>query len=114
MSQSVTITISATVTGDGEQLSVTKVLTNGTATPIPIQNLVCTATVAMVVTVPSGVANGVLIVPPASSASTKVYKGIAGDNGIVAVGNQVALFGQTSGTFVIQSTANETLQLIWC
>jgi hypothetical protein len=109
-----TVTLSATVQGDG-------VSTTFTPPTSPIQNQAAPTSGPQSVTlsagnntiaVPSG-ATGVLICPPTGSTNNKTFKGVNGDTGVAMAQAAPSYFALGSGvaSFVINAAAIETLNL---
>ena len=66
------------------------------------------------VTVPSGfTVNVVKVFPPSGSSNTKTYKGVTGDTGFVGTSQVVTLPVTAGGTFVINSTGGEVVDLVY-
>lgn len=115
---SVTISASCVVYGNGTNYTATLPLQNATPIATPVQTL---ATVnggsGVNVTAPSGVTNGVWIIPPSGSAIQKTFKGVTGDTGIGgSTGNPASwVFLPVIGGAVFNIAANgvETLTLVW-
>jgi hypothetical protein len=66
------------------------------------------------VNVPAGfTVNGALVLPPASSTNTKIYKGVAGDTGFTGTFQPVMVPVAAAGSFVINSVGGETVQIVY-
>lgn len=115
---SVTVSASCVVYGNGTNFTVTLPLNNPNpiATPVQTQATVNGGS-GVNVTVPTGVTNGVWIIPPSGSSVQKTYKGVTGDTGIGgATGNSASwAFLPVIGGAVFNIAANgvETLTLVY-
>jgi len=114
VSKTVTTTVTVSVSGDGFAAAPLYSQSTSNTTGLAPGQL-NTANGFVSVAVPA-TAQGVLVVPPLTSALVKTYKGITGDTGIPTAATGATMFQWTAGqiaTFGIASTGVEPLELIW-
>lgn len=112
---SVVVTASCVVYGNGTQYTVTLPLTNPNPIAVPVQTYTLGNGNNTIAT-PTGVLNGVWVIPPANSTVVKAYKGIGGDTGITSTNpTSWAFIPITAGSFVISCTLSqiEVITLVW-
>jgi hypothetical protein len=115
MAKTSQVTIQVQISGDGETSTY-----NPPAVPVVNAAAPNGGTVALVlvagnntITPPVG-STGVVIIPDVASANVKKIKGVGGDTGItIAPAAPTFLALGSTGTFVINAVAGETVQLHW-
>ena len=116
MAKASTVTLSVTITGDGESLSYSLPAGNITNAAAPMGGPIPTALTSgdNTITVPSGAVE-VLIVPPAASVVVKKLKGIGGDTGVTISPSQPMMLSLPAGatTFILNAGSTETVTLVW-
>jgi hypothetical protein len=116
MSKQTTLTITATVTGDGESLNYTPpgspIINNACPQGGPISQFLTFGDTT--ISFFTGTA-GVIIVPPTTSTVVKKIKGATSDSGIAIAPNMptVLTFSITQGPFVINAQGTETVMLMY-